>query len=102
MKRRNASRNIERVTKRRTAGVFGAILCAAHLVPGNPAAAAPIRSDGSSVDAVVAALYASVTDGPGSEPDWERLGGIFLLTTIIVPPKGPREAICAAPLQRGA
>lgn len=55
--------------------------------PGEPG----IRPDGSSVDAIVAGLYASVSHGPEYEPNWDRLRQLFLPGAIVVPPK-PRNA----------
>ncbi len=54
-------------------------------------AAPEIPPDGSSVDALVTALYASVSHGPEGEPDWERLRNLFLPGAGVVPPK-PRDA----------
>jgi hypothetical protein len=48
-----------------------------------------IRPDGSSVDAIVTALYASVSHGPEYEPAWDRMRALFLPAAIIVPPKRP-------------
>ena len=41
------------------------------------------------MDAIVAALYASVSHGPEYEPNWNRLRGLFLPKAIVVPPKRP-------------
>ena len=43
--------------------------------------------DTSSVDAIVAALYASVSHGPEYEPNWNRLRSLFLPKAIVVPPR---------------
>ncbi len=48
-----------------------------------------VQPDWSSVDAIVTALYASVSHGPEYEPNWKRMRALFLAKTIIVPPKGP-------------
>ena len=48
-----------------------------------------VQPDWSSVDAIVTALYASVTHGPDDEPNWKRLRALFLPGAIIVPPKSP-------------
>jgi hypothetical protein len=53
--------------------------------------AAGIKPDGSSVDAIVAGLYASVSHGPEYEPNWDRLRNLFLPGAMVVPPK-PRDA----------
>jgi hypothetical protein len=55
--------------------------------PDRQVEAAAVRPDGSSVDAIVAALYASVSHGPEYEPDWNRLRALFLPKAIVVPPK---------------
>jgi hypothetical protein len=46
-----------------------------------------VQPDGSSVDAIVTALYAAVSHAPDSEPNWKRLRALFLPGAIIVPPK---------------
>lgn len=46
-----------------------------------------VQPDSSSVDAIVIALYASVSHGPEYEPNWDRLRALFLPRAIIVPPK---------------
>jgi len=46
-----------------------------------------VQPDGSAVDAIVDALYASVSHGPDSEPNWKRLRALFLPGAIVVPPK---------------
>ncbi|HTR03703.1 MAG TPA: hypothetical protein VMN82_10945 [Thermoanaerobaculia bacterium] len=48
-----------------------------------------VQPDWSSVDAIVTALYASVSHGPDSEPNWTRLRNLFLPQAIVVPPKPP-------------
>ncbi len=48
-----------------------------------------VQPDGSSVDTIVAALYAAVSHGPDSEPNWKRLRALFLPGAIVVPPKRP-------------
>ena len=60
------------------------------LAPGNPQAR-PVAADGSSVDAVVAALYESVSHGPEYEPNWERMRGLFLPVGMLIPPKRPDQ-----------
>ena len=54
------------------------------LSPGNPQAAA---ADTASVDAIIAALYASVSHPDGQDPDWARMRKIFLPVGMLVPPK---------------
>jgi len=48
-----------------------------------------VQPDWSSVDAIVTALYASVSHGPDSEPNWTRLRNLFLPEAMVVPPKAP-------------
>jgi hypothetical protein len=48
-----------------------------------------VQPDGSSVDAIVTGLYASVSHGPEYAPNWERLRRLFLPGARIVPPKRP-------------
>ena len=55
--------------------------------PVPPAEPAAVQPDGSSVDAIVTALYASVSHGPEYEPDWARLRALFLSKAVVVPPK---------------
>jgi hypothetical protein len=45
-----------------------------------------VQPDWSSVDAIVTALYASVSHGPEYEPNWARLEALFLPNARIVPP----------------
>lgn len=48
----------------------------------------PVQPDGSSVDAIVTAFYASLSHGPEYEPDWNRLRKLFLPAAVFVSPKG--------------
>jgi hypothetical protein len=48
-------------------------------------------TDGASVDAVLAALYASVSHDEAGSPNWERMRGIFLQVGMLIPPKNPRS-----------
>ncbi|HEX9687781.1 MAG TPA: hypothetical protein VGB47_01765 [Thermoanaerobaculia bacterium] len=48
-------------------------------------AAAP--ADAASVEAIVSALYASVSHGPDASPDFDRMRRIFLYVGMLVPPK---------------
>jgi hypothetical protein len=43
------------------------------------------------VDAIVSALYASVSHGPDASPDFERMRRIFLYVGMLVPPKRPGQ-----------
>jgi hypothetical protein len=57
------------------------------LAPGNPQE----RPDGSSVDAIISALYGSVSHGPEYEPNWTRMRNLFLPTGRFIPPKRPNS-----------
>jgi hypothetical protein len=69
---------------------------AAHAPTGSKATPTPppakeppplaVQPDWSSVDAIVTALYASVSHGPEYEPNWPRLRSLFLPDARIVPP----------------
>jgi hypothetical protein len=48
-------------------------------------AAAP--ADAASVDAILSALYASVSHGPDATPDFDRLRSIYLYVGMFIPPK---------------
>lgn len=85
--------------------VFAAFFGAARLTaqsapqsaPGNDQRAAarapkrPADSDGVSVDAILAALYASVSHDSATEPNWARMRDIFLPVGMLVPPKNPKS-----------
>ncbi len=58
--------------------------------PGAPQAAGT-AGDTASVDAIIAALYESVSHPDGVEPDWARMRKIFLPVGMLVPPKGARQ-----------
>jgi hypothetical protein len=47
--------------------------------------------DGASVDAILAALYASVSHDEASLPNWERMRNLFLQVGMLIPPKNPRS-----------
>lgn len=51
----------------------------------------PAPADAVSVDAIVAALYGSVSHGAEASPDFERMRAVFLYVGMIVPPKRPGE-----------
>jgi len=53
----------------------------------------PGEADGASVDAILAALYASVSHPDGTEPDWARMRAIFLPVGMLIPPKPARDEI---------
>jgi hypothetical protein len=46
-------------------------------------------ADAASVDAIVSALYASVSHAPDARPDFDRLRRIFLYVGMLIPPKAP-------------
>jgi hypothetical protein len=54
---------------------------------------APVPPDAASPDAIVAALYASVTHAPDASPDFERMRTIFLPVGMLIPPKRSNEDI---------
>src|SRR5262249_21965567 len=54
---------------------------------------APPPADAASPEAIVAALYASVSHAPDASPNWERMRNIFLPVGMLVPPRKPDEAI---------
>jgi hypothetical protein len=58
-----------------------------------PRSAAAESADGASVDAIIKALYESVSHAPDAEPDWKRMRDIFLQVGMLVPPKRPSEDI---------
>jgi len=53
----------------------------------------PPPADAASPEAIVAALYASVSHAPDASPNWERMRAIFLPVGMLVPPRKPDEAI---------
>src|SRR5215475_5046958 len=53
----------------------------------------PPPADAASPEAIVGALYASVSHAPDASPNWERMRGIFLPVGMLVPPRKPDEAI---------
>jgi hypothetical protein len=59
--------------------------------PSKPAVPRPSDADGSSVDAVIAALYASVSHDSATAPNWERMRSIFLQVGMLIPPKNPKS-----------
>lgn len=70
--------------------------------PGGPLAAKkpdplpagrPASQDGASIDAVVAALYESVSHPEASEPNWARMREFFLPVGMLIPPKPARDDI---------
>jgi hypothetical protein len=69
-------------------------VCALAQMPGKRREVlAPVPADAVSPDAIVAALYASVTHAPDAAPDFERMRGIFLPVGMLIPPKRPNEDI---------
>ena len=53
----------------------------------------PVPPEAATVDAIVAALYASVSHAPDAMPDFEMLRTIFLPVGMLIPPKKPSEDI---------
>jgi hypothetical protein len=76
-----------------TIGMLAAAIVAAQAGPARPAnpQANPAAADTASVDAIIAALYASVSHPDGVEPDWARMRKIFLPVGMLVPPKRAKQ-----------
>ena len=53
----------------------------------------PVPAEAVSVDAIVAALYASVSHAPDAMPDFDKMRAIFLPVGMLIPPKKPSEDI---------
>lgn len=53
---------------------------------------APAPADAASVDAVISALYGSVSHAADARPDFDRLRRVFLYVGMLVPPKAPEAA----------
>jgi hypothetical protein len=53
----------------------------------------PVPPEAATVDAIVAALYTSVSHTPDAMPDFEKLRNIFLPVGMLIPPKKPSEDI---------
>lgn len=49
-------------------------------------------ADAASVDAIISALYASVSHGPDASPDFDRMRQIFLYVGMLIPPKASGAA----------
>ena len=70
--------------------LLAAAVCAAQTsVPRS--AAPPANPDGASVDAILNALYESVSHPDSAQPNWARMRGIFLPVGMLIPPKRPNE-----------
>jgi hypothetical protein len=48
-------------------------------------------ADVESIDAIIGALYDTISFDPGDEPDWERLRWLFLTDGSLIPPRDPSE-----------
>jgi hypothetical protein len=70
--------------------LLAAAVAAAQTSAPRPAAP-PANADGASVDAILNALYESVSHPDGAEPNWARMRGIFLPVGMLIPPKRPNE-----------
>jgi hypothetical protein len=57
-----------------------------------PGPSQTVGPDGRSVDAIVTALYQSVSCGPEVEPNWERMSKLFLPGAKIIPPRTKSDA----------
>jgi len=69
--------------------LIGAAPAGAQSAPRRQAAAPP---DAASVDAIISALYASVSHAADARPDFDRMRRIFLYVGMLVPPKAPDAA----------
>ncbi len=78
--------------------VITAVLLATGIAPAQTMRRreAPPPTDSASVEAIVAALYASVSHAPEASPDFDRMRGIFLYVGMIVPPKRPGGEIAVS------
>jgi hypothetical protein len=61
--------------------------------PGAPGSRQAVSPDGASVDAIIKALYESVSHGEDAQPDWKRMRDIFLQVGMLIPPKPARDDI---------
>jgi hypothetical protein len=81
----------------RRVAVFLALLLASFSAfaqtPRRREALPPVPPEAVSVDAIVAALYSSVSYAPGAMPDFDKLRNIFLPVGMLIPPKKPTEDI---------
>ena len=66
--------------------LIGAGSAGAQSAPRRQAAAPP---DAASVDAILSALYGSVSHAADARPDFDRMRKIFLYVGMLVPPKAP-------------
>ena len=65
--------------------------CAPTLTAQGTSKAPAPSADGVSVDAIIAALYASVSHPNDGEPNFDRMRAIFLPVGMLIPPKKPQE-----------
>ena len=72
--------------KRIAIGVLASLLVAAIAPAQMRRREAAVPADATSVEAAVAALYASVSFPAGGGPDFERMRGIFLYVGMVIPP----------------
>jgi hypothetical protein len=79
------------------AALIGALLLSAAIpagaqtLPRRAPAGPPVSAvppDAATVDAIIAALYASVSHAADASPDFDRMRGIFLYTGMLIPPRG--------------
>jgi hypothetical protein len=70
-----------------------ALWSAATLFAQAPRKAPPTPADAVSVDAIIAALYESVSHPADREPNWDRMRAICLPVGMFIPPKKPNEDI---------
>jgi hypothetical protein len=73
--------------------LFSSLIALAQMPGKRREVPAPVPPDAVSVDAIVAALYVSVSHGPDALPDFEKMRNIFLPVGMLIPPKKPSEDI---------
>src|SRR5215471_2664583 len=82
------------VPMKKSAWAVAALLLAAISAAQMPRRREPAPpADAASPEAIIAALYASVSHAPDASPNWERMRNIFLPVGMLVPPRKPDEAI---------
>jgi len=73
--------------------LFAALTAAATAQMRKREAQPPVPPEAATVDAIVAALYDSVSHAPDAMPDFEKMRNIFLPVGMLIPPKKPSEDI---------
>jgi hypothetical protein len=73
--------------------VLASTLAAATLAAQTTSRRPPASAETATPEAIVAALYESVSHGPDTEPDWARMRRLFLPVGMLIPPKPARDDI---------